>query len=228
MKTFNHLWQLLLSTLLFAANRETKEEKFFAVKKTILARYGHKVGYSVQFIDGKQCWTCQGSNIFKGYDRQSKTFYQKTCMDCVEGWYIRPSWNILDRVQLGKHIFLQPIKRVYEDPKLEAEYFNGYTRTINTKLGPVAIFVLCLLYEKGYLKRFWKQSGEGWYVYGWPPRNFVMNTIHILKHHIHSYPVRTFIEHITVTTQLIRFKFKNRFNPEPVVPAQEPDTDLPF
>lgn len=202
----------ILSFLLHYANRETKHENFYKVKNQLLSKYGEHIGYDIQFIEGKKCFACDGTSVYwKHYHGE---WHAEDCYRCYGGWYKRPTWNILQRLKFGKYTFHQPFKRVYEMPEIETPIIEGYIDHTSAKYGALAVFILCLIYEKGYLKRFYNENGIGWAVYWWYPRNYVYNTIHIIKHGRNSYPIRHLKE-----------KFRKYFPPKPI----EYDTEeLPF
>lgn len=204
----------ILSFLLHYANRETKHVNFYKVKNKLLQKYGEHIGYDIQFIEGKKCWSCDGTGLYSKYDYYTKSFYKEWCWNCHEGWYKRPTWNILQRLKFGKYTFHQPFKRVYEKPEIETPIIEGYIDHNRTKYGGLAVFILCLIYENGYLKRFYNESGIGWRCYWWEPRNWVLNAIHIYKNGRNSYPARQLKE-----------KLRKYFPPKPIVYDTE---DLPF
>lgn len=179
----------ILSFLLHYANRETKHEKFYQVKNQILKKHGQHIGYDIQFIEGKKCFSCDGTGLYEKWDRDDG-WYKEPCWNCYSGWFKRPCWNILQRLKFGKYIFHQPFKRVYEKPEIETPIIEGYIDHTSTKYGGLAVFILCLIYERHYLKRFYNENGLGWRVYWWYPRNWVPCAIHIHKNGFNSYPAR--------------------------------------
>ena len=58
----------------------------------------------------------------------------------------------------------------------------------------MARHILFLVYETGYLKRYYRQAGFGWLLYWWLPKNWIPNLIHLIKNKEKSIPVRDFIE----------------------------------
>lgn len=218
-KIFKNAKRWILSFLLHYANRNASSEYFYKVKNTILAKHGEHIGYDIQFIEGKECWSCEGTGIYKGYNYRDG-WYKAPCFKCYSGWYKRPTWNILAVLKLGKYTFHQPFQRVYEKPvDFEGKMIDGYIHHSRTKYGDLAVFILCLIYERGYLKRYWQQSGTGWYCYWYYPENWLPNIIHILKHPTNSIPLRDFIQ-----------KAKNGFRKKPVFYSHQNDYDdsLPF
>lgn len=180
----------ILSELLFRANSEYGEDYFYKVKNKILKKYGKHVGYDVQFIEGKKCYTCGGTGIYVGYYYSGEK-WSDTCNRCWGGWYKQPVWNILERLQLGKYVFHSPYQRAYKKPDvLAGSFIEGYINHDRKKYGKTCKFVLMFLYEKKYLKRWYKSAGVGWYTNWWLPKYWVWNTIHIIKHGRKSIPFR--------------------------------------
>lgn len=177
----------IISELLFRANSENHfTDHFYKIKNALLIKYGTHIGYDVQFIEGKKCHTCNGTGIFIGfYGRQ----YDDLCYRCSNGWYKRPTWNILEVRQVGKYKFHTPFSKVYKQPELETS-ITGYISHNRKKYGAACLFILFCLYEKGYLKRWYKMTGIGWRIEWWRPRNYIYNIIHIIKHGRKSIPFR--------------------------------------
>lgn len=180
----------ILSWLLHRANRQTKSAEFYRIKDRILSQYGTFIGYDVQFIEGKKCFSCHGSGIYHGFDEYSGNDFSDICFRCYNGWYKRPVWNILSRIRLGKYIFHKPFKRAYKKPEISQPIIQGYIEHTPARYGALVLHILFLIYEKGYLKRYWKSAGFGWRVYWWLPRNWINNIIHIIKYRHNSTPVK--------------------------------------
>jgi|GEM_PF-2250696 hypothetical protein len=172
----------ILSWLLFHANQKPSPE-FYEIKNRILSKYGKHICYDVQFIEGKECWSCGGTGIHKHYSwYDGKVTDIDACWNCNDGWYKLPVWNILSRVQFGKYdSFHQPWKRVYEKPDITNQIIEGYIEKTPDKYSSFALTILFLTYEKGYLKRWYKSQGLGYYSSWKSPSKFINNIIHILK-----------------------------------------------
>lgn len=206
----------VLSWLLHHANREGRNEYFYKVKNRLLSKYGNFIGYDVQFIEGKKCHSCNGSGVYHGYGWDGD--YYDHCYRCHNGWYKRPVWNILQRVQFGKYIFHQPYQRAYEKPEISTTIIEGYIDHNRSKHGQFSLTVLFLFYEKGYIKRWYKSAGIGWKSYWWQPRNWLYNIVHIIKHGRNSIPFND-----------TRRKMKAIINKyKPVKPVSYEPDDLPF
>jgi len=174
---------LVLSELLHRANRETRAKEFYAIKNRILQQYGVLQGYELQFIEGKKCFSCGGDGIYEGWS------YKAECYKCDgTGWYKLPVYNILSLLKFGKYVFHQPFGRSYKKPDISVKIIEGYIEHDKAKYGATALTILYLLYEKGYIKRWYKSTGIGWRVYWWEPRNWPNNIVHLVKHGRKSIP----------------------------------------
>ena len=213
----------VLSWLLHHANQHGKDQFFYKIKNRILAKYGKHICYEVQFIEGKRCLSCKGTGKFQKYSYE-RSFYKEMCWNCYgSGWFKKPCWNILALVKFGKYEFHQPYMRVYEDPQSKCKTFSGYIERHPTRLTGFAITVLFLIYEKGYLKRWYKSVGIGWRSYWWQPRNWMNNIVHIIKHGRKSIPFHH--------QGIIRRKISRLFFPKPkpvFYPELNDEDDLPF
>ena len=217
MKKLQQLTTVILSWLLHHANREGRNEHFYKIKNRLLAKFGNFIGYDIQFIEGKKCHSCHGSGMYYSYFYGNEWDYEH-CYSCYGGWYKRPVWNILHRVKFGKYIFHQPKERVYKAPAAETKVIEGYIDHNKSKHGQFALTILFLIYEKGYLKRWYQSAGTGWKCYWWQRRNWLYNIIHIIKHGKNSIPFND-----------TRRKMKAIMNKyKPVNQVSYNDYDLPF
>ena len=178
----------ILSWLLHRANRQTKSKEFYLIKDRILRRHGTIIGYDVQFIEGKKCHSCHGTGIYRGNNEYSGKDYTDVCWRCNNGWYKLPVWNTLYRIRFGKYIFHRPYMRAYKAPEINQPLIQGYIEHTEAKYGALALFILCLIYEKGYLKRYWNTAGYGLRVYWWQPQNYANNIIHLIKYRRNAVP----------------------------------------
>jgi hypothetical protein len=174
----------ILSWLLHHANRNvdySNKRHFYPIKNKILAKYGKHIKYDVQFISGVRCFSCNGTGIHHyTYDNYGFIRDSIDCWNCSgTGWYKPPVWNILDKIKLGKYYFHNPYQRCYKRPELQEdnEIIEGYITHDESKCGDFCLFVLFLLYEKKYLKRWWKETGN-YYSF----RFTINNIIYIVKH----------------------------------------------
>lgn len=228
MEMFLSLKIKILSWLLHHANREGSNENFYEIKNRILKNYGNLIGYDIQFIEGKKCHSCGGTGVHKYYDWSGEISDIDSCWYCTGGWYKRPVWNILKKMQFGKYIFHQPFERVYIKPVDLLKYYSqitGYIDHNRSKYGRFALNVLFLMYEKGFIKRWYKQSGIGWPVRWYYPKNWINAIIYLIKH-------RGKIPSITVSGSLRSFikifkVIEEKKKVIKTVPLDD-DFDLPF
>lgn len=136
----------LLSFLLHHANRLGKDAEFYTIKNRILKQNGTHLCYDVQFIQGKECFSCDGTGIYKVWDDDEDIKGIEECWNCYNGWYKRPTWNILAKIQFGKYTFHQPYKRVYSKPDITVPLIEGYISHTPAKFAPLAKFILFALY----------------------------------------------------------------------------------
>lgn len=182
----------ILSWLLHHANRYPfygqKKDHFYKIKNELLKK-GKVIGYDIQFIEGKKCWSCNGTGIYVGYHYSGDQFHDQ-CWHCWGGWYKRPEWNTLDIIQYGGYTFHQPRLRSYKKPDLIGiTFIDGYINHSSTKYGAFASTVLFMMYEKGYLKR-WYRELIGWRMMWWLPRNWFRNLIYLIKYRGNAYPIQ--------------------------------------
>jgi hypothetical protein len=212
----NNIRIKILSWLLHHANRLGKNMYFYQIKNQILNKYGTHLSYDIQFIEGKKCHSCHGTGEHYYYDNDGEIYDTDVCWNCNNGWYKRPTWSILAKIKFGKYKFHKPFKRVYEKPDNTIEIINGYIEHTPSKYSEFALFILCLIYEKGYLKRWYKEAGNGWRVKWYLPRNYIYNLISLLKHGFKSYPFKIFIRSFKSKPEKIKYS-----------PVEQID-DLPF
>ena len=145
----------ILSWLLFHANRFTKSEAFYAIKNRLLKKHGRFILHDVQYLEGKACWSCNGTGIHHyTYDQYGFRDEPIECFKCFgSGWYKYPVWVILERIRFGKFFFHQPIGRSYNEPLLPVS-IDGYVNHEQTKHGKFALAILYLLYDRQQFKRF--------------------------------------------------------------------------
>jgi len=147
----------LISFLLHHANRLGKDLEFYdTIKNRILKQYGTHLCYDVQFIEGKECFTCDGTGIYEEedfYDEDDITHVE--CRNCIAGWYKRPTWNILAKIQFGKYTFHQPYKKAYIKPDITIPLIEGYISHTPSRFAPMAKFILFAIYNwRGFKRRY--------------------------------------------------------------------------
>jgi hypothetical protein len=184
--------KIILSWLLHHANRRYSSPEFYAIKNMLLKKYGKHICYDIQFIEGKKCYSCDGTGIYIGTKWSEITWgkvvtFQETCYKCYNGWYKRPVWNILARIEFGRYIFHQPYERSYTKPDNSIPVIEGYIDHKNSKYSDFAATILFLIYEKGYLKRWYKEAGTGRFCKWWKPSHWPNNIVYHLKHKRYVY-----------------------------------------
>lgn len=176
----------ILGWLIYQANSLGKDERFYKIKNLILDKYGRFVKYDIQFIEGKRCYLCGGM----GYQCIPYVGVED-CYHCYgTGWYKLPVWNVLAVIQLDKYSFHKPYQKAYSKPENSIEIINGYIEHPPAKYSHFAKNVLFFVYEKGYLKRFFIENGNGWRAYWWLPKNWLYNAMHLIKYGKNAIPFR--------------------------------------
>ena len=108
----------MIARLLHIANSaphrsKMRRDRFYAMKSRILHRFGTADGIDKQYILGKVCYGCGGSD-------------EEYCDRCdSSGWWNPPRIVTLRRWRLGKFIFHEPIDCEYRKP-LSHEVFVIY------------------------------------------------------------------------------------------------------
>jgi len=173
------MWIKILSWLCYHANTGYRSQKFYAVKNKLLAKYGKLVGYDTQFFEGSDCWTCNGTGIYHGYSYRGS--FKDICNRCGgTGRYHMDRYVLLERIQFGKYIFHSPKESTVSMNKKQFT-IQGYIRHEQTKYCDISRFILFILFEKNYLKRWYKEFGTGWRV---KPNTFIgylNNVVHLIK-----------------------------------------------
>lgn len=189
---------LTLSTLLHYANLSASSDRFYALKNRLLDRYGRAVGYDVQYLGGKECWSCDGSGVY---------WTRQTCYSCDgTGWHKWPVWNVLLKRKFGRYTFHTPVKRCYSKKELGTfvsdnfhlwkgdpmpdDQFTGYVDHRHFRWSEPALIVLYLLCDREQLKYPDLRSGLGWGCKWWLPLNYLNNILHLYHFRSRAIPVR--------------------------------------
>ncbi len=152
---------ILLPTLLHHANRHSKDSHFYAIKKSILLKYTDVDGCDVQHIEGKQCFSCNGTGDFYHWSGDTDI-----CFKCAgTGMFKDPFWSVLQRYKFGKYTFHQPLAKVYKKPNTQTNIINGYISHKDTKYGGYAVMILYLLFDFKYFIYILKDDLSRWYWY---------------------------------------------------------------
>lgn len=221
----------ILSWLLHHANRldhsnpfdPLGKQRFYTIKNQILKKYGTNQGYDVQFIEGKICFSCSGTGIYTHYTWNGSE--KEPCYNCYNGWFKRPTWNILARVKFGKYTFHQPYERVYIAPTISNPIIEGYIDHTKSRFSLIASMVLFLIYEKGFLKRWYKYAGHGWRMYWWLPINWPNNIVHLIKYRFNYHPISKVKRKLKNRYQVLKNKLKYSV---PKINTAFLEDDLPF
>lgn len=204
---------LILSWLLYHSNTGVKSSYFYKIKNNVIQKYGIYTGYDIQHLEGKRCYSCSGSGIYHGY-RGSDMCYN--C--CGTGLYRDDRLVCLKKYSFGKYEFHQPINSIAVKPdnsKIKHAAIKGYIVHEKTKYCSFSRFFLFLMYEKNYLKRWWRETGNGWRVKTfYSAENFIYNFVHILKKGKNSYPINRVVE-----------KFRKNKKHQHTITSED---DLPF
>lgn len=138
----------LLPTILHHANRDpgyTTKEAFYRIKNRLIKKYGQVIGYDVQFIEGKKCFSCGGTGIHHYYDWNGLVYDTDYCWHCHNGWYKRPMWVVLEVVRVGRFTFHQPKERVYKKPDDIQVTITGYIEHDHSDLNRICLTYIFLL-----------------------------------------------------------------------------------
>jgi hypothetical protein len=173
----------ILSWLLHHANRYTKSQNFYDIKTKLLKKHGTLIGYDYQFIDGKECWSCDGTGVYKGYSYSTGPF-KEWCYKCGgTGWYIKDHWNSLAIYNFGKYSFHLPMGRQFVKPAPGAKIIDGYISHDSSYWSRFARIVIFLLYDfGGYKKRWWFGFGGGRRKWSFRPATIINNIAYIRYH----------------------------------------------
>jgi hypothetical protein len=225
-----------ISFILHHANRCTKYPEFYEIKDNILSKYAVTIGYEVQHIEGKKCYSCNGTGVHYKYSYTCRAYDVDGCWHCFGGWYKRPQWILLAVKRFGRFVFHKPIQREYKakNPFEKQEgwkvdkLITGYIDHTPGKYSFLAVYVLFLLYRPAMAKKYFLNNvGTGWRLYWWYPRNWFYNLVYMIRTGRHSYPLRqmkvTFESWLRKPKQkepLWRQNFKEYYF--------GPDNDLPF
>ncbi len=197
----------ILAMLLHHANRISKDDRFYAIKDSILHRHAKLAGRNVQVLEGKQCFTCSGSGVYVGY-HPSGDRWQDDCRRCWgTGWYKDPRYVFLTKYELEGFFFHRPTHVVHS--LQEAEEYNGaplepsecilgFVDHRRSKHGKKCLLVLALLYDHELAKRtardMWFWYSNGWPAYWYQPRNWLKALAHLLKYQMKAIPVKRLLK----------------------------------
>lgn len=153
---------MMLGWLLHLANRDMKmscKEQFYAVKKTLLIKYGTKLGEEIQHIR-KECRSCDATGVFKCEWKQ-----REVCFSCNGSGVYEEYWTRLDKYKLGNYSFHNPTKRQYVyNPLFEQialPIIIGYInhKTPKYRIGTEAMYWLFFIYDFNHFKKMFGTLG---------------------------------------------------------------------
>lgn len=114
----------LIAILLHHANRASNifgdKKAFYTEKERLLKKHGTFLGYEIQHIAGKKCFSCDGSG-------DEWDYYQEilgSCSSCIDGWYKQPFTSVLEKYQLMGFYFHIPKERIYSYNKGSLKLYN--------------------------------------------------------------------------------------------------------
>lgn len=189
--------QFILSFLLHHANRLGKDTHFYEIKSKLLKKYGKSIGYDLQQIPGKLCYSCKGTG--KEFD---DTDDEEGCSCCGgSGYYKDPFYVVLTKYQLGKYQFHQPGPRIFH-AKPSAELLSGASGNLTsyilhkpaTAYAPVCKMLLLLLFKRRVFAYriapiFFTPYPDFVYSKMWHPKNLLLNLFHILYYLVKREPI---------------------------------------
>ncbi len=184
----------MLAFLLHHANRSTKDPAFYKIKDALLKKYAVEIGYDVQHIAGKQCYSCGGTGIHHKYGHNGKPYDTVDCYHCWGGWFKMPQWIALQSYAWDHYRFHRPLKREFCEANPFAKesldwevgpIIEGYIEHSESKYSYLAVYALFLLYDRSAFRmrllRWWSNLGFGWYVHWWRPRHWLNNVKYIVR-----------------------------------------------
>lgn len=172
----------VLAWLLHHANRFSKDQAFYKVKDRILSKHGKQVGYDIQSLPGKKCFSCHGTGRHARWD-QYGIYDPQCCWRCAgNGWFKDPQWVCLSRIEFKGYVFHKPLKREYSVKNpfsgenmgwlvSDRPVIDGYIRHEHTWFAVYALMVIYLIYDRskfldtvrGHLKTIRGRIGWRWF-----------------------------------------------------------------
>jgi len=139
----------MIARLLHIANSappagKDRRERFYKMKQRILNWFGTEDGHDLQYIEGKQCWSCEGTGGL---------YEPHGCWKCGgDGWFKSPVWILLKRWKFGEYTFHEPLQRYYSRPDTHSHakpMIEGYIEHASYPWKDIqrARFILSLLFD---------------------------------------------------------------------------------
>lgn len=137
-----------LAWLLFQANSGRPSKDFYKIKEEILAKFGSFEGFDIQEIEGKKCFTCDGTgNVFINYWSEFEV-EREDCQYCLgNGWYKDPFKCILRKYSLNGYNFHVPVKKIINDQQDLPVSMKGYVEKEEQEFCQQAREILITLYK---------------------------------------------------------------------------------
>lgn len=156
----------LIGRLLHIANSNPPwpRETFYAMKSSILSRFGLCVGQDVQHIV-KKCWgdryDCNGNPLYKCEGGH--------CRRCGGTGIFQQKWVYLSRWELGGVVFHRPDRTAYIEPEEEPTITGHIEHRSYGRLSFEAACTLALLFDRRLLWALLTRNGHylGWYWHPW-------------------------------------------------------------
>jgi len=150
---------IMLPFILHHANK-SKNPHLYKIKDRLLSQ-GTLIGYDIQHIPGKLCYSCNGTGIhhYSSYNTP------EPCWNCINGWYKLPQWICLKRIKYGLYEFHSPAKREIQEENpwthdnmgfivSERPIIEGYIAHSPSKLTHICQAILFIRYDtRRYLKQ---------------------------------------------------------------------------
>ncbi|MDR3551264.1 MAG: hypothetical protein P4L31_07665 [Candidatus Babeliales bacterium] len=175
---------IILSWLLHHGNCYLKHENFYRIKTIILKKYASLIGYEYQEIEGKECYSCDGTGIYTGRGYFSGRWGKEPCYKCYgTGMYVKKHWNALAVYKFGNYSFHSPIGRQFVKPEIGSKIFEGYISHNSSYWSRFSQLVIFILFDfNGYKKRWRFNFGGGKRKWSFRPATIINNIVYIRYH----------------------------------------------
>lgn len=153
----------------YAANAYSGKDEFYKIKTKILKAYATFIGYDIQHIEGKICWTCGGTGDYKKYSYNGRVYDIDSCWSCAgTGWYRDHKFILLEVYTFGKYQFHNPTikketlgKCPFPTPE-GTKIIKGYIGHGYSKLGVYCITILFAFSNKELFKQYCRRIFSQW------------------------------------------------------------------
>lgn len=151
------------------ARRMHLSREFYGLKDRLLQQHGQKIGEDVQYIVDK-CWTCYGEGTLPA---PRVGAYPIKCGHCYGTGVWQHRYVLLDRWQLGPHVFHRPVGRTERRDVTISGLISHEGVDYNESMR--AFLCLAVLYDPPMLlqiARFHRTTWKDW----WPERALLKRT----------------------------------------------------